>query len=240
MLQAQAPFTAVFAVLLLGERLTRQQIAGMAIAIVGIALIALDLGATSPVGAFVLLLAAAAMWGVSNVAIRHARPPDMLRFMVWVSALAVLPLFALSAIIEGPQRGLAALRTATWPAIGAVAFVGLLATVVGFGVWGYLIRTYSASMIAPFSLLVPVFGMAAAALLVDERLTLMRVLAAVLIIAGVLAGALTGRTRAAHDRLPTDTPASNPTARTPSRATRPLPRLFPRSRSLARPGRSRR
>ncbi len=216
-LQAQAPFTMLFAVLLLKERLTRGQVLGMAVALAGIAVIALDLGATSPLGAFVLLLGAAATWGVSNIVVRHASPPDMLRFMVWVSALAVPPLFALSAVFEGPQRGWDALRTVSWPAIGAVAYVGLVATVAGFGVWGYLIRTYSASAVAPFSLLVPVFGMAAAALLSGERITPLRVLAAVLIVAGVLAG-LRGRTPAARAPSPSSTPGRTPTGRTPSRA----------------------
>jgi O-acetylserine/cysteine efflux transporter len=189
-LQTQAVFTAVFAVVLLGERLTRRQVAGLAVAIAGVALIAVDLGATSPAGAFVLVIGAAAMWGVSNVAMRRASPPDTLRFMVWVSALATLPLFALSAIVEGPRRDWDALRTAPWPAIGAVVYVGLVATVAGFGIWGYLIRTYSASTVAPFSLLVPVFGMAASALLLGERISPLKLLAGVLIIAGVLAGVL--------------------------------------------------
>lgn len=216
-LQAQAPFTLVFAVLLLKERLTRQQVLGMVIALCGIGVIALDLGATSPLGAFLLLIGAAAAWGVSNVVMRRAAPPDMLSFMVWVSALAVLPLFALSAVFEGPQHGWDALRTVTWPAAGSVLFVGLVATVAGFGGWGYLIRTYSASTIAPFSLLVPVFGMAAAALLTGERLTPLRVLAAALIIAGVLSGLIRGRKPAARAPFLSSTPVHSPTARTPSR-----------------------
>jgi O-acetylserine/cysteine efflux transporter len=216
-MQAQAPFTLLFAVLLLKERLTRQQVLGMAVALAGIALIALDLGTTSPLGAFLLLIAAAAAWGISNVVTRHAAPPDNLRFMVWVSALAVPPLFALSAVVEGPQRGWDALRTVTWPAAGAVLFVGLVATVAGFGAWGYLIRTYSASTIAPFSLLVPIFGMAAAALFTGERLTPLLLLAAALVIAGVLCGLVRGRTPAARAPSPSSTPASSPTARTPSR-----------------------
>ncbi|MBB4908143.1 EamA family transporter [Actinophytocola algeriensis] len=184
-LQAQAPFTLLFAVLLLKEHLTRRQLLGMAIALGGIALIAVDLGATSPVGAFLLLLGAAALWGLSNVIVRHARPPDMLRFMVWVSALAVLPLFGLSAVFEGDWG---ALRSVPWPAVGAVLYVGLLATVAGFGAWGFLIRTYSASSTAPFSLLVPVFGMAAAAVFTGETITPVQVVAGVLVIAGVLTG----------------------------------------------------
>jgi O-acetylserine/cysteine efflux transporter len=200
-LQAQAPFTLVFAVVLLKETLTRHQVLGMVVALCGLGVIALDLGATSPLGPFLLLIAAAAAWGLGNIAMRKAAPPDTLRFMVWVSALAVLPLLAMSALFEGPQRGWDALRTVTWQAAGAVFFVGLVATVAGFGAWGYLIRTYSASMIAPFSLLVPVFGMAAAALLTGEHLTPLRILAAILIIAGVLFG-LRRRRPAAPTRPP--------------------------------------
>lgn len=192
-LQAQAPFTLVFAVVLLKERLTRQQVLGMVIALSGLVVIAVDLGDTSPLGAFLLLIGAAAAWGVGNVVVRRAAPPDTMRFMVWVSALAVLPMYVLSTIFEDPRRDWDTLLSVTWPAIGSVLYVGLLATVAGFGLWGWLIRTYSASVIAPFSLLVPVFGMSAAAIVDGEHLTLPRVLAAVLIIAGVLFG-LTGRT----------------------------------------------
>lgn len=193
--QAQAPFTAIFAMALIGERLGRTQVAGLAIALAGVALIALDLGATSPLGAFLLVLGAAAAWGMANVAMKRAQPPDTLRFMVWVSALSVLPLLVLSTILEGPQRDLAAINEITWPAIGSILFVGLVATVLGFGVWGYLIRTYSASMVAPFSLLVPVFGVASSALLLGERVSTLKLAAGVLIIVGVLIGALS-RTRA--------------------------------------------
>jgi O-acetylserine/cysteine efflux transporter len=206
-MQAQAPFTLLFAVLLLKERLNRQQVLGMAIALAGIALIALDFGTTSPLGAFLLVIGAAAVWGISNVATRHAAPPDNLRFMVWVSALAVLPLFALSAVVDGPRHDWDALRTVTLPALGAVFFAGLVATIAGFGVWGYLIRTYSASTIAPFSLLVPVFGMATAALFTGERLSPLMLAAAVLVISGVLCGLIRSRTPA---------PSATPAGRTPS------------------------
>jgi O-acetylserine/cysteine efflux transporter len=216
--QAQAPFTLLFAMLLLKERLTRQQVLGIAVALAGIAVIALDLGATSPLGAFLLLLGAAAAWGVGNIAMRRAAPPDTLRFMVWVSALAAPPMIVLSAIFEGPQRGWDALRTVTWPAAGAVFYIGLLSTVVGFGVWGFLIRTYSASAVAPFSLLVPVFGMAAAAVFSGERLTPLRVVAAALIIGGVLVELVRARRPAGRGRSKLSTPVHSPTARTPSRA----------------------
>jgi O-acetylserine/cysteine efflux transporter len=202
--QSQAVFTPLFAMVLLSERLGRQRWIGLGVAVTGVVLIALDLGATSPVGAFLLVVAASAAWGLANVAMRKASPPDMLGFLVWVSALSVLPLLGLSMAFEGPQRDLDALRSVPWAAVGSVLFVGLVATVGGFGVWGYLIRTYSASTVAPFSLLVPVFGMSSSALLLHEQITAVQLGAGVLIIAGVLVGALS------PVRAPTGEPAAQP------------------------------
>jgi O-acetylserine/cysteine efflux transporter len=102
----------------------------------------------------------------------------------------VLPLLFLSTLIEGPSRDLQALREIPWVAVGSILFVGVIATVLGFGLWGHLIHVYSAATVAPFSLLVPVFGVASAALLLGETISPLKLAAGVLIVAGVLAGAL--------------------------------------------------
>src|SRR5262245_21146034 len=81
-LQSQAIFTVVFAVLLLRERPHVRQIAGLVVATVGIGVVATRLGPDRPAVAFALLLAAAASWGAANLVIRVAAPADMLGFMV--------------------------------------------------------------------------------------------------------------------------------------------------------------
>ncbi|RZS39055.1 O-acetylserine/cysteine efflux transporter [Herbihabitans rhizosphaerae] len=210
-LQSQALFTAILATTLLGERLGGRQKLGLLVAFVGVGLIALDLGATAPLTAFALAIGAAAMWGVSNVIIRKAAPPDNLRFMVWVGALAVLPLTTLSLIVDGPRADWEALRTVPWSAVAAVLYVGLVATVLGFGTWGYLIRTYSASTVAPFSLLVPVFGMGSAWLFVDESVSLPRILAGLLIVGGVLVGVIGVRRPERITGTPTQGDVGEPT-----------------------------
>jgi O-acetylserine/cysteine efflux transporter len=186
-LQCQVVFTVLFAVLLLGERPRPVQLGGIAIACAGIVLIATDNGLTSPLGALLLVIAAGACWGLSNIVTRHGRPPDTLRFMVWVSAVAVLPLLVLSLLFEGARADLEALRHLGWIGVGAVGYLAWAATLFGFGAWGYLLRRYDASTVAPFSLLVPVVGMAAAWLLRGEAVSPLRGAAAALIIAGMAA-----------------------------------------------------
>ncbi|MFD4522381.1 EamA family transporter [Streptomyces sp. NPDC058470] len=184
-IQIQAVFTALFAIAFLGERLTRVRLLGMAVALCGVGLAAVDEGTAGPVGAFALVMVAAACWGVSNVLTRKASPPDSLNFMVWVSTVPVLPLLGLSLLTEGPSRDLDALRALDWQGAGVVVYVAWITTVFGFGAWGWLLHRHPASTVAPFSLLVPVFGMSSAALFLGETISPLRWGAAALLVGGV-------------------------------------------------------
>jgi len=190
-LQIQAVFTAVAAFVLLGERPGRVKLCGMAVALAGVGLAAVDEGTAGPLGAFALVIAAAACWGLSNVLTRKASPPDPLNFMVWVSTVPVLPLLGLSLLTEGPSRDLDALRNLDLQGAGVVVYVAWITTVFGFGAWGWLLHRHPASTVAPFSLLVPVFGMSSAALFLHEGVSPLRWAAAALLVGGV---ALTSRT----------------------------------------------
>ncbi|MEU6407965.1 EamA family transporter [Microbispora sp. NPDC046933] len=200
-IQVQAVFTALFATALLGERLGRRRIAGMAVAFGGLSVIAAGVVARSgaiPFGAFLLCVGAAAGWGLGNVATRKASPPDSLRFMVWVSAVASPPLLALALATEGPSS----LASFTAEGVGAVLYTAFLSTLGGFAVWGWLLARYDASVVAPYSLLVPVFGIASAALFTGEPISPLTVAAGALILAGLLFANSRPRTAPAPERHP--------------------------------------
>ncbi|MFE7753039.1 EamA family transporter [Streptomyces sp. NPDC057428] len=199
-LQVQAVFTALFAALVLGERPGRIRMLGMVVALAGIGLAAVDEGASGPALAFVLVIAAAACWGVSNVLTRKAAPPDSLNFMVWVATVPVLPLFGLSLLFEGWERDAEALAALDRSGVGIIVYVAWITTVFGFGAWGFLLRHYPASSVAPFTLLVPVFGMSSAALLLGEPISPLRWCAAALLVGGVALTSL-ARPRAAAPAL---------------------------------------
>lgn len=246
-LQIQAVFTSLFAFAALGERPGRTRAVGMAVAVLGVALAAVDEGASGPLLPFVLVVAAAACWGVSNVLTRRAAPPDALNFVVWVSTVPVLPLLGLSLVVEGPRQDAAALRSLDWTDAGIVLYVAWITTLFGFGAWGWLLRTHPASTVAPFSLLVPVVGMSSSALLLHEPVGPMGWCAAALLVGGVAVtslapGGRTGSPPAGGVLRPTRSAAApggrdraraaaaaeprprTSASRTPSRASRPIPR----------------
>ncbi|MEU5209984.1 EamA family transporter [Streptomyces sp. NPDC020742] len=188
-LQGQAVFTVLFAAVLLKERARRVQLVGTAIASVGIVLAGLDSTAGTLAG-FLLVVGAAACWGLSNIAMRKAGPPDAFRFMVWVSVVPPVPLTLLSVAFEGRDADLRALQHLNLGGVGAALYVAWGATLFGFAAWGYLLRTYDAPTVAPFSLLVPVFGLASAWIFRGEHMTALTFCATALVIVGIAVGML--------------------------------------------------
>ena len=185
-LQAQALFTVVLAAIVLRERLVASQVVGLAIAFGGLAVVATGLqGEATPTG-FALVIAAAVAWGVGNLAIKRAAPPDPLRFMSWMCVVPPLPLLCLSLAFEGPAEIGRALSGVDLGGIGAVLYIAFAATTVGWALWARLMGIYPASMVAPFALLVPIFGLGFAALLLGEPVGAREVVATVLVLGGVL------------------------------------------------------
>jgi O-acetylserine/cysteine efflux transporter len=200
-LQMQAIFTIAFAALALGERPRRRQLIGGAIALAGLALIATDRASTAPLLPFVLVIGAAAAWGVSNLCTRIAQPPDGLALMVWASLVAPLPLLGLSLAFEGPRAIGDALGAVDLGGIAALAYIVGPSTLFGFAAWTGLVRRYPAAVVAPFTLLVPVFGIAAAALTLGERPSAAELVGAAVVIAGLLYGLVRSQSQRAYGSI---------------------------------------
>lgn len=190
-LQVQAFITILFAALLIGERPTSRQMAGGAVAFLGLALIGSTVGTNGvTVPGFLLMLGAASCWAAGNVMLRRTRHVDLLALVSWASLVAAGPLLLLSLFFEGPARIGTALTHPTWLAVGAVLYLAFVGTTFGYGVWGHLMRVYPPAVAAPFSLLVPVFGTLSAALFLGETFGPVRFLGMALILCGLAVSAL--------------------------------------------------
>jgi O-acetylserine/cysteine efflux transporter len=149
--------------------------------------IGVDRAASAPILPFVLVVGAAAAWGVSNTLTRVARPPDALALLVWASLVAPLPLLGLSFAFEGQAEIGDALASVDVGGVAALLFVALVSGLFGFAAWMALLKRHTAAAVTPFALLVPVFGIASAALLLGERPSALELGGAVLICAGLAA-----------------------------------------------------
>jgi O-acetylserine/cysteine efflux transporter len=185
-LQSQAFFTLLFAVLLLGERLQRANLFGLLVAAAGLLLIGLQGDRIMTLAGFMLTIAAAAMWALGNIITRRLGKVNLVGLVVWGSLIPPLPFLGLSWLLEGPQAMESALRGIGLNSILVLSYLAFGATILGYGLWSRLLSRYPASLVAPFSLLVPVVGLTSAALLLDERLSGLQLLGALLVMLGLL------------------------------------------------------
>lgn len=184
LMQTQVFFTAILGFVLLHERPARPLQIGLVLA--ACALTCFGLGVTdNQAGAaftvtgagLVLNLCAAFMWAASNVVARKAQQAtastggyDAVGFVVWSSLVPVIPFYLLSLWLDAP-----ALRW-QWmqaPLSGwlAVAYLGWMATILAYALWTGLLSRHPANRVAPFSLGVPVVGLATGVLALGEVIT---------------------------------------------------------------------
>ncbi len=183
--QVQVVFTIGLAMRGTGEKLAPVQVAALALAVAGIAIILAHTGGTTTPLGVALVLGAALAWSLGNMVTRRIGRVDMLAFIIWSSLFAVPPLFALAVIFEGGPRIVQAVAAAGPIVWAAVAWQAVGNTMFGYGAWGWLLARYPASAVSPMALLVPVFGMGAAAVWLHEPLPPWKLLAAGLIIGGL-------------------------------------------------------
>ncbi|MGH8848493.1 MAG: EamA family transporter, partial [Polaromonas sp.] len=166
------------------ERASRPLQAGMLLAALGLSCFALNYVSPGAAGdasgrattllGFVLTLGAAAMWAMSNIVARRVQQVagdySPAAFVVWSSSVAVLPFAGLSLMFDAEAVRWQWLE-ARWSSWLAVAYLGWVATLVGYSLWTGLLKRHPANRVAPFSLGVPIVGLATGMLVLGEVIT---------------------------------------------------------------------
>ena len=181
--QLATPFTVLLAWPLLAERPSLTTSSGVALAFVGVVVLATEPGGSANALPLLLVVGAAFSFAVSNVLTKRYGPFDPLMLMAWSSLLTVPQVMLMSLLLEYGQ--MASLVTADewgWLALTYTIFIG---GIVGFGLWFWLIARCSMGRIAPFGLLLPVFALLSSVLFLGDRITTRLIAGGLLAISGV-------------------------------------------------------
>lgn len=184
-LQVQAFFTMTIAFFVLKERPRRIQIVGAVIAFAGIGVIAFARWEGASVLPLLLTLCAALSWGFANVISKLAGKVNPVAITVWGSAIACVPLFGLSFATEGTGALVEFFTVPRWETYAMIVFLAGPATLFGLAVWNYLLSKHPATMVAPFTLLVPITGLLSGWLVLGEVISPVEMLGGALVVAGL-------------------------------------------------------
>jgi O-acetylserine/cysteine efflux transporter len=206
-IQMQVFFTIGLAVAFAGDHVRRHNLVGGAIATVGIVVLAgykLASGMTGTMLGFAAIIASAVAWAVGNVVAKRSAADhgaDMFALTVWSSLVPPLPLLALGFLFEGGSSIFTSIGNMSPIAWGCVLIMSYGATLFGFGSWNALLHRYPTALISPFALLIPVSGLASAAVFLGESLAPIQMAGAVLVFLGLVVNVYGLRMRAFMARL---------------------------------------
>jgi O-acetylserine/cysteine efflux transporter len=183
--QMQVFFTVLLAAAFLREVPSLRQSLGMAVAFAGLALIGVTAGSDVTLGALGLALGGALSWAVGNVFVKRTATVPMFPLVVWCSLIPPAPALLISRVYDRHAPFLQAATTASWLSIGAVVYLGGIATIFAYAAWGSLLQRYPAAVVAPFALIAPCTGVLASAVIFGEAPAPVRYAGMALILAGL-------------------------------------------------------
>lgn len=198
-IQTQVFFTIGLSVYRTGERLRPYQLAALLLAVAGIVVIGAHADASATPTGLALVLLAAMSWASGNIIAREGRAHNMVAYVVWASLFSAPPLFVLSWLFEGRAAMASALVHADANGWACVLWQTVGNTLFGFAGWAWLLARYPAATVSPVALLVPVFGMATSAWWLGEALPPWKLLAACLVVGGLVVSIVYPRWRAARE-----------------------------------------
>jgi len=152
--QLWVPFTALFAFLLLREKLSWHALAGMAVAFAGVAWMTLDPHAIADWKGILVGIAAASAWALTTVIARRTTSIPPLK-MQGLLALVALPTMAFgSAMFErGQWQAIQQADALIW---ACVVWAGLVSSVIATTLVFWLVQKREAGRVTPYLLATPV------------------------------------------------------------------------------------
>jgi O-acetylserine/cysteine efflux transporter len=152
--QLWVPFTALFAFLMLRERLSRFALAGMGVAFLGVAWMTLDPHAIADWKAILVVIAASGAWAMTTVIARRTTSIPPLK-MQGLLALVALPTLAFaSGVFE--RDHMEAMRQADALVWACVVWAGLVSSVLATTLVFWLVQKREAGRVTPYLLATPV------------------------------------------------------------------------------------
>lgn len=182
--QLEVPFSVLLAVIIFRERPGLLRIIGMTVSFIGIALIAGKPGLSGQLEGILLTASGALVWAIGQIMYKRISSQiDGLTGIAWIGVIAAPQMLIGSMIFETGQVD--ALMNASWVGWASVVYLGLIMTVVGYGIWFTVLARNPVSHVMPVLLVLPVFTVLFSVLLLGERPSLEVLLGGVTILAGV-------------------------------------------------------
>ncbi|CNE07099.1 permease of the drug/metabolite transporter (DMT) superfamily [Yersinia enterocolitica] len=178
----------VLGAFLFHENLSKYQYIGIIVALLGLTSIIFISGGSVTFIGLALVLCGAIVWGLVSIIIKKSDTKQVFSFLVWSSLFSPIPLFILSYLFNGPSGFTELAIHFNTTTLFSILFQVYPNTLFAYWVWNSLLTKYPVSVVAPLSLLVPIFGMLGSVMIFNESIPSGKVIAMIFIISGLIIG----------------------------------------------------
>jgi O-acetylserine/cysteine efflux transporter len=193
---SQALFTVALAAIVFGEIPNRMQLLGIAVAVIGLAMICATVGTDFSLSAFAATMASPIFFAVGNLLLRRTHQVKMFDLVAWLSLVVPAPLLALAVLSDGFDATVQSFAHLSLLGVSAALMLGVASTTLAYWAWGHLLRIYTAAQVVPFALLVPVIASMASMAVFGESFGPLRLTGMAILVLGVAVMLVLGRPRA--------------------------------------------
>jgi O-acetylserine/cysteine efflux transporter len=181
--QLGVPFAMILAVLVLGERIHKYRIAGVALSFLGVTILLFDPQIIDEWAGIGLQVCASAIWACASLIQRTVKAVPILTMYAWIGLVGtvvlgpVAYLWAPEAVRGIPQIPLSSLMWVAFSAVGS--------TLLGHGSMAWLLQRHPISVVTPLTLAAPVVSVITASLYFGTPLTPLMILGGIVALTGV-------------------------------------------------------
>jgi drug/metabolite transporter (DMT)-like permease len=174
----------LFAVPLQGTRVSRRAVVGLLVGLVGVAVLAGGGSAAGHAVGVVIVLGAAASWGVGSVLSRRLRMPRRVLLSAAIEMLAGGTVLLIAAAVTGQfaRVHLASVHATSWLALAWLIAAG---SILAFTAYGYALTRLPLSTVSTYAYVNPVVAVLLGTTLLHEALTVREVIGAALVVGSV-------------------------------------------------------
>jgi O-acetylserine/cysteine efflux transporter len=154
--QTYIPMAVVLAMVLLGERVGWRTLVATLVSFAGVSVIGFDPLVLQQLDVLGIMLLSALFQALSSVYQRGIKGIGVLNFQAWTAVIS-LPLMLMASLLT-EQNQLEMIRTAGWVDWSSIVYSALMASIVGHGLFFYLVQRHPVTAIMPYLQLTPLFG----------------------------------------------------------------------------------
>jgi O-acetylserine/cysteine efflux transporter len=196
--QTYIPMAVLLAMLLMKERVGWKTMAATMFAFLGVLVIGFDPLVLKQTDVLAIALFSALFQALGSIYQRGIKGVGVLNFQAWTAVITLPVLLTLSLLTEHGQWE--TIQSAHWQSWAVVAYSAIMASMVGHGLFFYLVQRHPVSVVMPYLQLTPVLAVVFGIVIWGDRPGPRLLIGGALVILGILFITLRARQRSARTK----------------------------------------